>query len=353
MCFSQLTCFNLLVEQIRHVSSLRSPFLLFNLLCASQRTLRLCVLCARRLPRPGRGVKSFFFRLLTVDCRLSTLFSLQNSTTKFAFRIASNGTSTTRASLPFNSTRTFYIRKSCQPPFKNFASPDRLARRNLRQPSTEALKIRQLRQRPVQSPADSPPASCPRARGIRSSTSRITLSCSFKRTGNPNGLSWDRGHARFLAPGLAKGRSAARTHRLVAAADCFGIRSMPHPQEPLLADFPFDINDFQAHSGARRPLGSFPDFLQIRPETPRPSRSALHCNRRPQQKSGLAAHYIDTTTSERNQSIFPLPGKARYGGHPRNSIVAGLQTHGLCRGGRLWRASNHAPLSSAYFTRLQ
>src|SRR6267378_2121479 len=42
-----------------------------------------------------------------------------------------------------------------------------------------------------------------------------------------------------------------------------------HPQEPLLADFPFDINDFQAFR-TRHPFGSAADFLQIHAETPRP-----------------------------------------------------------------------------------
>src|SRR6266446_8773526 len=88
-------------------------------------------------------------------------------------------------------------------------------------------------------------------------------------------------HAQLLADALAIGvadlrigvvgnlrrpylprRIAYRRRRLRNSIDV-------HPQEPLLADFPFDINDFQAFR-TRHPLGSAADFFQIHVETPRP-----------------------------------------------------------------------------------
>src|SRR4029077_14500897 len=65
-------------------------------------------------------------------------------------------------------------------------------------------------------------------------------------------------------PGCADGpcRVAYRCSRLGHPVDV-------HPEEPLFADLPFDINDFQALR-TRHPLGGFADFLQIQAETPPP-----------------------------------------------------------------------------------
>src|SRR5258708_19763297 len=50
-------------------------------------------------------------------------FRRQNSTTKFALRMPSSGSSTTRASRPFSSIRTFPFTNPPSPPSKNFPSP--------------------------------------------------------------------------------------------------------------------------------------------------------------------------------------------------------------------------------------
>src|SRR6267143_2281479 len=85
-----------------------------------------------------------------------------------------------------------------------------------------------------------------------------------------------------------------------------------HPQEPLLADFPFDINDFQAFR-TRHALGSAADFLQIHAETPRPRpvRSALQPA---PTKKWACSPLIVRPASERYHSIFALHGKSKVRG---------------------------------------
>lgn len=77
-------------------------------------------------------------------------------------------------------------------------------------------------------------------------------------------------HAQLLADPLAirMRNLGVRVGRLAI----FGSRRNPvdvHPQEALLADFPFDVNDFQTFRSGD-PLGSFANFFQLQAETPRP-----------------------------------------------------------------------------------
>src|SRR5207302_1403720 len=142
--------FDLLVEQIRHVSFLKSPLLHpvtylrasrfpRSILCTPQFPLRplafsSCPIClsleGSEVERRLRVILSFCsvpsmpaLLILLPELLLTTKNFPQNSTTRFALRIASSGTSTVRASLPFSSMRTFPSANPASRPSKNFASP--------------------------------------------------------------------------------------------------------------------------------------------------------------------------------------------------------------------------------------
>src|SRR5882724_3819283 len=210
-------------------------------LCLSFFSALLSVLCVSALSFS----ESF---LSTVNCRLSTPLKLDDKV-----RLAD------RFERYFNRPRflalqlhaDFPIRKTRQPPFKKLRFAHRLAGRNLRQPPSKPLEIRRLLQRPVH----------PR----RTHLQRVP--------------SWARyqfldieDHAQLLADELAigvadlrvritRGILAAQVSRRIADCRCWLRNPIDvHPQEPLLADFPLDINDFQAFR-ARHPLGSAADLF--------------------------------------------------------------------------------------------
>src|SRR5206468_5436178 len=168
--------FDLLVQQIRHISSLNSPRVLafkFNAQLPPTPSLRdLCALGALCVNSFFR----FFCQLLTVDCQL-----LQNSTTKFAFRIASIGSSTVRASFPFSCMRTFPSANPARRPSKNFASPTgSLVEIFAKRPRKRSKSAGFFSAR--SSPGELTSSVYPAGPGIRSSTSRITLNCWLTRS---------------------------------------------------------------------------------------------------------------------------------------------------------------------------
>src|SRR5207248_6518762 len=137
-------------------------------------------------------------------------------------------------------------------PFKELRVSHWLRRGNLRQPTTEPLEVRGLLERPIH----------PRGADLQDVA------------GPGNQFFHVQNHAELLADPLAI-RVADLWKRVVhhlAGPKCpAGIANHRrrlrhavdvHAQEPLLADFPFDINDFQAFR-TRHALGGRADFLQI------------------------------------------------------------------------------------------
>ena len=80
--------------------------------------------------------------------------ALQNSTTRFALRMASSGISTIFACLPCNSMRTFPSATPAKRPSKNLASLDRLGGYDLGLAARESARSRPLFSTPGPSPAN-------------------------------------------------------------------------------------------------------------------------------------------------------------------------------------------------------
>src|SRR6266581_7044304 len=201
--------------------------------------------------------------LSTVNCRLSTSSELHHQI-RLSNRL--NRQLHRPRFLPFQLHAHFPLHKSCQPSFKKLRLAHRLACRNLRQAPPEAFEIRRLLQRPVQ-PRRADLQDVPRPR---------------------NQFLHVQDHAQLLAHPFAVRVADFRvrlirhlgapdhSRRIADRRRCLRYAIDVHPQKPLLADFPFDISDFQPFR-TRHSLGGRADFLQIHPETPRPKpvRNAL------------------------------------------------------------------------------
>src|SRR5436190_16569169 len=87
-----------------------------------------------------------------------------------------------------------------------------------------------------------------------------------------------------------------------------------HPQKPLLADLPFDIDNFQALRTSH-PLGSCADFLQIHADTPRPRPVSVALRPAPTKKWACAHSVVRPLQSER-RVYSRNTAKSRYGTQP-------------------------------------
>src|SRR6266581_2485631 len=251
--------------------------------------------------------------LSTVNCRLSTSSKLH-----YQIRLSNRLNRQLHGPrfLPFQLHAHFPLRKSCQPSFKKFRLAHRLARRNLRQAPPEALEIRRLLQRPVQ-PRRADLQDVPRPRNqflhvqdhaqllahpfaIRVADFRVRL---IRRLGAPD-------HSRCIAD----------------PRGCLRYAIDVHPQKPLLADFPFDISDFQPFR-TRHSLGGRADFLQIHPETPRPKPVRNALQPAPTKKWAVRPLIRSTRFRAKSEYIPPARQKQDTGSTPALApllVVAGL-----------------------------
>src|SRR6266404_2114734 len=220
----------------------------------------------------------------------------------------------------------FSVRESRQPSLKKFRVPDRLARRNLRQPSHEPLKILRLLQRPIQ----------PRRADLQNVSRPL------------NQLFHVQNHAQLLADPLAirmtdlRVRFASRNVRAFRPRRNYSLGRRVrlrwlslryavdiYPQEPLLPHFPFHINDFKPHR-ARHPLGGRANPLQIHVEPPRP-KPVSSAPQPASTKKWACAHSSVRPLQSEFTVYSPATAKARHP-HGQNDKRPGAQPRGVTKG---------------------